>query len=1398
MPVNWPDVIGRKYSDIKKELDALKGKEQEESSPKRKGLELLLPERKLGLDSLFKGVYKTNRLGNPFRDLGISDKVTPSNAFQWKSPVGELTPKIEGQPTIERREEPPTAAESMMWPFGRTSWGRKAGEALVSPKGTQIRETLGAIGMIGAIAMGVWQVGTTIQSLTAFRRLPQYKAMLEYAKSNNIPRNSPVMKNAEAALKTAFNMRKAGANEAADEIMSRFYASYSKAMPTATQPAGVPPRLSANLPTIVPRATQTGAMAFGGKRFEGKMPEVPPIIPKVTPEVTIPKELNLLVDEAKKYNTFEEFEKAVFSEGWKREQQFKTGLMGDVATMGFPKATEIATRGEYIVSGREGLRAFWETSQGKVAIPKEVTPPVTEGVEWIPTGNRFTSRIKAEHSSQLFLPKTYNLEGLSQNYEKRIVRTSDTKAWTYEVRKIETAKVAPRPLGEEGITMVGKGKEVMPTQPSPEAPQAITRAGVEVVSAKEQAAQLAEQVKAKLAAQPVVEKPPSPQPVVSPIERRAEIQKLLAEPAKNLPKGTTKIALRKELAGINKSLIPQEKKLRQQIMATVKAKSLGATQYRGIFKTTGGSRYLTNLELTQLEKVLKAVQKARPKKIGGKTVVTQATEKAIQSLKTELIKQGKYTQESFDNTKKYLRLKTDRFESPTKFISEVQAKELIRRMNYEAEIGLIENDSLIAKALKNRPDVQSAIDKAKGRMTASSVKNINGKPVNVAATYDMRYYTGFLQERTGGRFYDIWAKANKIRLENKQEALKVFSKVEKVPGYKKVAADNDALDRIRRHIAAKNKWAEVESPELSKTELAVANALEDVYKMFPNMVREFRFKVSYDRHNGNVDLISSEIPDAPKADLREAINIYESQGRDALKTYLDTKTWGVIESGYEPRLVVNPKLRLNKIKDYVVGKGRLHAREGLEFPTNKENILKDTRVYINQMLNLKLEPYMKELDRIYSENASKLKNPQKAARNLELALLEMQGKTIDRTPLTDILMKVSGYGYSAIFLRPSLAFRNLFQNLAFHPDRESFLNPMNRKLTDEELAYWETYIRQNRAFKSDILLQEEIGAGRVAEFVKRISYYGYSDDVNRLGSFWASLNKAEGALLRYKKDGDVGKFIGSSGLQDLTNLQQKEGLELLVTDETEAIRYIAREVTNNTHFLYDRAQRAPLEMGSTGRILASLLTFTRSWAQRLYIQLNTGLKSGSKVSGASRARAWKNVIGIIVVGLIAGEIYKKITGKEKNPYDPRNILSWTPGGLPIGLAGDIALALTHLAQALTGDKEAQSRLTTEIPALGDDFIPFYSQIIGIAESLSDTQFIDRKFLRDIRAKFDKDYQPNESYYKKERGIIQKIQHALFGSEPEVAEPKKGGGLPNPFKKEVTPGGGSSRPGNPFR
>lgn len=118
---------------------------------------------------------------------------------------------------------------------------------------------------------------------------------------------------------------------------------------------------------------------------EGK--PVPPEVLKDYPELAkvgikplpgqaaMPEAFAPLAEEARQYKTFEDFETALFSKEWHDKWQHKEGLLGDIAVMGLPKATKSATEGRNIISGREGIRDFWQSAQAQAAMPEAAKEP---------------------------------------------------------------------------------------------------------------------------------------------------------------------------------------------------------------------------------------------------------------------------------------------------------------------------------------------------------------------------------------------------------------------------------------------------------------------------------------------------------------------------------------------------------------------------------------------------------------------------------------------------------------------------------------------------------------------------------------------------------------------------------------------------------------------------------------------------------------------------------------------------------------------------------------------------------------------------------------------------------------------------------------------------------------
>lgn len=166
--------------------------------------------------------------------------------------------------------------------------------------------------------------------------------------------------------------------------------------------------------------------------------------------------------------------------------------------------------------------------------------------------------------------------------------------------------------------------------------------------------------------------------------RRTEIKSMLKTPAKDLPKGIKKIELSQELRKIDESLKPAEKKLRGQIESNITSKSLPKYQTQQIFSDIAGSRHLSEIGFDNLTKILERVQTARPKTIGQKKVITPRSENELALRKSELIGEGVLTEESYNKIVSDLGLKTDKYTSKESFITETQARSIIREINKKA------------------------------------------------------------------------------------------------------------------------------------------------------------------------------------------------------------------------------------------------------------------------------------------------------------------------------------------------------------------------------------------------------------------------------------------------------------------------------------------------------------------------------------------------------------------------------------------------------------------------------------------------------------------------------------------------------------------------------------------
>ena len=154
--------------------------------------------------------------------------------------------------------------------------------------------------------------------------------------------------------------------------------------------------------------------------------------------------------------------------------------------------------------------------------------------------------------------------------------------------------------------------------------------------------------------------------------------------------------------------------------------------------------------------------------------------------------------------------------------------------------------------------------------------------------------------------------------------------------------------------------------------------------------------------------------------------------------------------------------------------------------------------------------------------------------------------------------------------------------------------------------------------------------------------------------------------------------------------------------------------------------------------------------------------------------------------MTTGYIYKKITGRKENPYNPLQLLAYEPGGLMLGTVDATGEVYADIIKATYGDEEALKRLATEIPNAADMFIPFYAYMLRGIEASIDMKNIDRMALRKIRELIDQEYEVRGGAYQLERNALEKWQYFIAGAGVDISIKEKEAEEIKPFAPPAIP------------
>ena len=816
---------------------------------------------------------------------------------------------------------------------------------------------------------------------------------------------------------------------------------------------------------------------------------------------------------------------------------------------------------------------------------------------------------------------------------------------------------------------------------------------------------------------------------------------------------------------LNKELTSQQKiegnVLMGQIHKVVNDKGLTKIEYTALKRKHGLSPHLATttkrMTIPQLQAVLKAVNRARPKRVGYRRVVTLKTERKIQSLKTNLIDKLQMTEEAYQAVLKDVGVyKEPKYIDAKNFITETQGKDIIYRLIDEANILRIKMP--YDKAVTENKAVKGEVDKLDRRIKSAGDRRLK----DPHELNSMRLYIQKMETITGAPIYPLYQDLIDSHLENKQ---KLGQFIKGFEPYKEILKDEKELKKVNDYILAKSNLKDKPPipDNITDKEIKLARKIEGILKDYEGKARTEKFLDSIDHPEDMPQYLEF------KKEIDKAKDIYESKGYDDLVEYMKDQKWGVIKSGYSPLQVLTPKIRIYKPKPQTFGKGHIKVRTDIEYHEQDRSIIQRLFSYKKQMDNLVvMRPKVRALITLIDKNLGKFKDPPRISRNMEAFFRELKGYNRPENWFDRGLNRLYAQAMQTIIMpSPVLSGRNLLQNIAFGHDKTLLINPLNKKLTADEIDYFNTYISQMEAMRADWLMIGEKplpGLATLTKIVRKIGIYPYSDLANRHWGYWAKINQVKRA---FAKNVSLDKKMKAAKFSDMELTEQKMALQILAKDGEEAMaRYVARVYVDNTQFLYDRSQRSPAEMGRVGRWAGNLMLFPRAYWEMLLKQ--TRKMTGKYIPGRERLRAFKVLASVIGGGILVGAAYKKVTGRRENPYDPLTLLAYEPGGLAIGTVEAVTDVYVNILMASKGDDRALAALTTAIPQAADMFIPFYAYTIRAFEASTDTKNIDRLALRKLRMMIDKEYKVRGGAYILEREAMEKWQYFLSGAGIDVA------------------------------
>ena len=672
---------------------------------------------------------------------------------------------------------------------------------------------------------------------------------------------------------------------------------------------------------------------------------------------------------------------------------------------------------------------------------------------------------------------------------------------------------------------------------------------------------------------------------------------------------------------------------------------------------------------------------------------------------------------------------------------------------------------------------------------------------------DMEEFMEFLEEATGLPFtaiYERAARAKNISEASKEQLVKDFSEN---PEFRAILQDEKLLAIATQELNARNEIQGVEHPadELLTPEiLALIDAIQYIYDMYKPYARYLMFMRTEPKVNALKERFPDAVKDGKESELILALELRNRGEYNSLWQFLERCTWGVYETGFDPRQMAAPDLRTKDVTmGSVIGASSLNMRTRVEFPgfgKFRKNLVQRMLSYVTQMeIQWEIEPELRNFQKLWDMAYWKFENKDEIKGGLDRWWGIMQGIPSNYGWWTRQARRVWRQSMTSIFLEPILSLRNSAQAINLHMDRTElfrFLIRGKQEISPIERIkakrFYDIFVSQLGGLRKYVLLVGQPGLPGLNWLNKAadaLNIYGWSDYLPRLWSFYAYFNKANRATTQFLKDNDVGKWLKNSGAMHLRQTERNfvlnhylsrandtfdlrvDGLEDITGAEMAAF-YVARRNTDHTHFKYARWARGLIEQGNMGETLWNLFVFPRGYGQRVAWQAEkiVGLFKGETTWEEARG-GFNDLIKLFIVAQLFSSLWKSLSGRERNPYDPFSILTqWTFGGLFVGAMQDVTELIRDAGMVVNiwGDEtqreQAKGRLPGKLSDLAEMLVPFYRRVIDIWAAFEDTPDQDVYWLRKMREQWEEAYTVDE-LEKLDMTLWERMKKATLGANP---------------------------------